>query len=113
MNDPPPPAPPPVFTTSIRLPPHGLDIDEAKFLRLLCFSFSLHIIEKRALIRSVPDLRQDQADGLIRIFEDDEAEQERRNALDPGRRQQYEREMAKQTEKWRDMERQVAGGDWP
>ena len=107
----PPPSPPPVFTTSIRLPPHRLDIDEAKFLRLLCYSFSLHIVEKRAIIRSVPRLRQDQADGLIRIFEDDEAEQERRNASDPQRRQDYEQTIGRQLEKWRWLERKIA--DWP
>ena len=47
------------FATTIRLPTHGFQVDEAEFLRLLCFSFALHIIEKRALIRSMPKLRQD------------------------------------------------------
>ena len=111
MNAPPPA--PPLFTTSIRLPPHRLKIDEAQFLRLLCYSFSLHIVEKRALIRSVPRLRQDQADGLIRIFEDDEAEQEHRNALDPDRRKEYEAAVGRQLEKWRTMERKIQTGDWP
>lgn len=33
MTAPPPAAPPPEFTTGIRLPPHRLEIDEAKLLR--------------------------------------------------------------------------------
>lgn len=106
-------APPPEFGTSIRLPPHRLEVDETEFLRLLCFSFALHIIEKRALIRSVPKLRQDQLDGLMRIFTEEEAEQKRRNASDPQRRQAYAQAIGRHREKWREMERQIQAGDWP
>jgi hypothetical protein len=47
----PEPAP---FIINIRLPPHQLEIDEDKFLRLLAGCASLHKIEKRMIIRSVP-----------------------------------------------------------
>lgn len=107
------PSPLPEFSTSIRLPPHWLQVDEARFLRLLCHTFSLHIIEKRALIRSVPQLCQDQIDGLLGIFAEEEAWQEQQNVADPARRQAYAEALGRQREKWREMERKIQAGDWP
>jgi hypothetical protein len=106
-------APPPECTATLRLPPHRLEVDEARFLRLLCSSFSLHIIEKRALIRRVPKLRQDQINGLMGILEEEAAWQEQQNAADPARRQAYAQAIGQQQEKWQAMERKIEAGDWP
>ena len=95
------------FRTTIRLPPHDLKVDEAKFLRRLCRCLSLHIVEKRAIIRSFSKLSQERVDGLMNVFERDEAEQERRNAADPERGPLYEQELRKEEGRWREMEREM------
>lgn len=49
----------------------------------------------------------------MRIFTEEEAEQERRNASDPERRQGYAQAIGRQREKWREMEQKIEAGDWP
>lgn len=96
------------FETTIRLPPHDLKVDEAQFLRRLCRCLSLHIIEKRAIIRSFGKLSQAQADRLMEIFAQDDAEQERRNAADPERGPLYEQELVKEEQRWRELEQKLS-----
>jgi hypothetical protein len=43
----------------------------------------------------------------MRILEDELIEQERRNALDPQRRQGYERIREKELTEWRELEREL------
>ena len=59
------------FTTTIKLPAHKLNLDDAKFLNLLAGSISLRREEKKRIIDSIPKLRQEQVDELIRIFEEE------------------------------------------
>jgi hypothetical protein len=59
------------FTTTIKLPAHNLNLDDAKFLNLLAGSISLRRDEKKRIIDSIPKLRQEQVDELIRIFEEE------------------------------------------
>lgn len=61
------------FKTSIKLPAHQLSFDEDKFINLLAGSISLTKDEKKKIIDSVPKLRQQQVDELIRIFEEERA----------------------------------------
>lgn len=96
------------FETTIRLPPHALKVDEAQFLRRLCCCLSLHIVEKRAIIRSFGKLSQAQADRLMEIFAQDDAEQERRNAADPERGPLYEQELVKEEKRWRELEQKLS-----
>ncbi len=61
------------FTTTITLPPHQLQLDANKFINLLAGSISLTKDEKKKIVDSVPKLRQQQVDELIRIFEEERA----------------------------------------
>jgi hypothetical protein len=99
-----PPSAPPAFTTSIRLPPHRLDIDEAKFLRLLCHCPCLTKAEKRRIIEAIPRLQQYQADGLIEIWEE-EAEAIRK---DTPHRANWARVRAADEREWRELERELS-----
>lgn len=63
----------------IKIPEHTLKLDNNYFLRLLAGSLSLSKIEKKKIIETVPKLRQEQVDELIRIFEE---EKEKFAALD-------------------------------
>ena len=58
-------------TISVRVPAHKLDFDEQYFLHLLAGSISLTKDEKARIIDSIPKLRQEQIDELIRIFEEE------------------------------------------
>ncbi|MBU1953716.1 hypothetical protein KKH03_01955 [Patescibacteria group bacterium] len=80
-----PPPPPPEDTTpanyhigthlppviNVQIPAHGLNFDEQYFLHLLAGSISLSKDEKKRIISSIPKLKQDQVDELIRIFEEE------------------------------------------
>ena len=66
-----PAVPPPPFLTSIRLPPHQLELDEGRFLRLLAGCVCLLKEEKRKIIKAAPRLSQYQIDELIEIWEDE------------------------------------------
>jgi len=59
------------FTTTVKLPAHELSFDEAKFLNLLAGSISLTKEEKKKIIESIPKLRQQQVDELMRIFDEE------------------------------------------
>lgn len=61
------------FTTTIKLPAHSLNFDENRFLNLLAGSISLTKDEKKKIVESVPKLRQEQVDELIRIFDEERA----------------------------------------
>ncbi|MBD3328741.1 hypothetical protein GF340_05590, partial [Candidatus Peregrinibacteria bacterium] len=58
-------------TINVKLPAHNLNFDEQKFLHLLAGSISLTKEEKKRIINSLPKLRQEQVDELIRIFEEE------------------------------------------
>lgn len=59
------------FTTTVKLPPHSLSVNEAYFLNLLAGSISLTKDEKKKIIDSMGKLRQAQVDELVRIFEEE------------------------------------------
>lgn len=56
---------------SVDIPAHSLQFDEQKFLHLLAGSISLTKEEKKRIIQSIPKLKQEQVDELIRIFEEE------------------------------------------
>jgi hypothetical protein len=58
-------------TIHVKIPAHTLDFDEQYFLHLLAGSISLTKEEKRRIINSIPKLKQDQIDELVRIFEEE------------------------------------------
>lgn len=60
---------PPVI--AVVIPPHPLNFDEQHFLHLLAGSISLTKPEKKRIVDSIPKLRQEQVDELIRIFEEE------------------------------------------
>ena len=76
------------FKTTIKLPKHNLKIDENLFLKLLAGSVSLSKDEKKKVIESVPRLRQQQADDLIRIFNE---EKQKFSDLDTRHKEQLEK----------------------
>ncbi len=61
---------PPVI--SVQIPQHNLNFDEQNFLHLLAGSISLSKDEKKRIISSIPKLKQEQVDELIRIFEEEQ-----------------------------------------
>lgn len=56
---------------NVKVPAHSLQFDEKYFLELLAGSISLTRDEKKRIIDSIPKLRQEQVDELIRIFEEE------------------------------------------
>jgi len=56
---------------NVVMPKHELNFDEQQFLHLLAGSISLTKEEKKRIIDSIPKLRQEQVDELIRIFEEE------------------------------------------
>lgn len=89
------------FTTTITIPAHSLKFDESYFLKLLAGSISLTRDEKKRIIESVPKLRQQQIDELIRIFEE---EKTKFIELSPKHGDQLEKLEKKHREDWRDLE---------
>lgn len=89
------------FKTTIAIPAHNLKFDEAYFLKLLAGSISLTRDEKKRIIESVPKLRQQQVDELIRIFEE---EKTKFIELSPKHGDQLEKLEKKHREDWRDLE---------
>lgn len=59
------------FKTSVTLPAHSLNLEDSKFINLLAGSISLSKDEKKRIVDSIPKLRQEQVDELIRIFEEE------------------------------------------
>lgn len=89
--------------TTIRLPPHRLDIDETKFLSLLRHCVCLMKTEKRKIIEAFPRLSQYQVDHLIRIMEDEA----RDIAADTRNRAKWERALAICEQCWRELEKEM------
>ncbi|MEK7529049.1 MAG: hypothetical protein AAB592_04750 [Patescibacteria group bacterium] len=104
-----PPSPPANFQLGILLPPqlkvkvpaHTLKFDEQYFLRLLAGSISLTKIEKRRIVDSIPKLKQEQIDELVRIFEE-----ERKKFAELGQEHvpQLEKLAKQHYEDWMDIE---------
>lgn len=55
----------------VKLPAHSLQINENEFLLLLAGSISLSKDEKKKIITSIPKLRQEQINELVRIFQEE------------------------------------------
>ena len=55
----------------VNIPVHSLKFDTQIFLHLLAGSISLTKDEKKRIIESIPKLRQEQVDELMRIFEEE------------------------------------------
>ncbi|MBD3270333.1 hypothetical protein GF376_02305 [Candidatus Peregrinibacteria bacterium] len=55
----------------VQIPENNLNFDEQYFLRLLAGSISLSKDEKKRIIESIPKLKQEQIDELIKIFEEE------------------------------------------
>jgi len=92
------------FTTSIVLPAHNLQFDEAYFLNLLAGSISLSRDEKKKIVESTPKLRQEQVDELIRIFEEERAKFVELSAKHGAQLKKLEDQHAAD---WRDLEMEV------
>ena len=62
-----------LFTNRLNVPvgEHILNFDEQRFINLLAGSISLSKAEKKRIIDSIPKLKQEQIDELIRIFEEE------------------------------------------
>lgn len=75
----------PTFKSNIKLPEHSTKVDEQLFLRLLSWSISLTIDEKKKIIENFWSLSQFQVDELIKIFEE---ERSKFSALDVKHREQ-------------------------
>lgn len=73
------------FRSNIKLPPHTTKVDDQLFLRLLAWSISLTIDEKKKIIENFWSLSQYQVDELIKIFEE---EKSKFSALDVKHRDQ-------------------------
>lgn len=100
-----PTSPPPPFLTSIRLPAHRLEIDEARFLRLLAGAVSLTKTEKRRIIEAFPRLAQYQADELIEIFEEEKEEFAR---CGEHWQKKWERARKRRAVEWLELEREMS-----
>ena len=58
---------------NVPVPKHELKFDEQLFIRLLAGSISLSKDEKKKIIESIPKLKQEQIDELIKIFEEEKS----------------------------------------
>lgn len=89
------------FTTTIKLPAHSLQFDEDRFLNLLAGSISLSREEKKRIIDSIPKLRQEQVDELMRIFDE---ERVKFIELSPKHGAQLKKLEDEHAADWRDLE---------
>jgi hypothetical protein len=89
------------FTTTVKLSAHSLNFDENKFINLLAGSISLSREEKMKFVDSVPNLRQEQVDELIRIFEE---EREKFVELSPKHGAQLKKLEDQHLADWKDLE---------
>ena len=78
-----------------------MNFDEDKFLKLLASSISLSKQEKKKIIDTVPNLRQQQIDDLIKIFED---EGSKFAELPKRHQQELEKMVEKHRREWEDLE---------
>lgn len=89
------------FKTNIKIPQHQLKFNEQYFLRLLAGSISLTKDEKYKIVQSVPKLRQEQVDELIRILEE---EKEKFIELSPKHAAQLKKLEEQHISDWNDLE---------
>ncbi len=92
----------------VAIPAHQLKFDEQHFLRLLAGSLSLSKVEKKKIIESIPKLRQEQVDELIRIFEE---EIEKFAALNAKHVPQLEKMAKQQYLDWQDLETEAVAAN--
>lgn len=85
----------------VKCPPHQLKFDEEKFIRLLAGSISLSKDEKKKIVESVPKLKQEQIDELMRIFEE---EKEKFAALSKKHVPQLEKLAEQHYQEWMQLE---------
>jgi len=85
----------------IKAPANELNFDEEYFIRLLAGSISLSRDEKKKIIDSIPKLRQQQVDELIRIFEE---EKQKFAALSQKHVPQLEKLAQQHYNDWMDLE---------
>ena len=88
----------------VKCPPHGLKFDEEKFVRLLAGSISLSKDEKKKIVESVPKLKQEQIDELIRIFEE---EKQKFAALSKKHVPQLEKLAEQHYHEWMELEQET------
>ena len=88
----------------VKCPAHNLKFDESKFIRLLAGSISLSKDEKKKIVESVPKLKQEQIDELVRIFEE---EKQKFAALSKKHVPQLEKLADQHYQEWMELEREV------
>lgn len=96
------------FQTNVKIPSHGLTFDEQYFLWLLAGSISLTIDEKRKIVESIPRLKQEQIEELIRILEE---ERSKFQELSPKHGDQLKKLELRHDQEWMDFEISVKAGN--
>ena len=89
------------FNTNIQLPPHQLQFDETRFLRLLAGSISLTRDEKWKIIQFVPKLTQHKVEQLMNILEE---EQRKFQELSTEHGEHLQKLEEKHASEWKDLE---------
>ncbi|MDP4008539.1 MAG: hypothetical protein Q8P68_05105 [Candidatus Peregrinibacteria bacterium] len=89
------------FDTNIKLPPHQLQFDEVKFLKLLAGSISLTKEEKWKIIQYVPKLTQYKVEQLMKILEE---EQRKFQELSAEHGEHLQKLEEKHASEWKDLE---------
>ena len=89
------------FNTNIQLPPHQLQFDGTRFLRLLAGSISLTKEEKWKIIQYVPKLTQYKVEQLMKILEE---EQRKFQELSAEHGEHLQKLEEKHASEWKDLE---------
>ena len=90
----------------VKCPPSALKFDEDKFLKLLAGSISLSKDEKKKIVESVPKLKIEQIEELMRIFEE---EKEKFAALSKKHVPQLEKLAEQHYQEWMQLESEFEG----
>lgn len=90
----------------VKCPPSTLKFDEEKFVRLLAGSISLSKDEKKKIVESVPKLKIEQIEELMRIFEE---EKEKFAALSKKHVPQLEKLAEQHYQEWMQLESEFEG----
>lgn len=93
---------------SVQIPAHKLQFDEQYFLQLLAGSISLTKEEKKRIITSIPKLKQEQIDELIRIFEEERRKFAELSAKHVPQLQKLEKQHSAE---WQDIELEQKAGE--
>ena len=88
----------------VKVPKHNLKFEEEKFIKLLAGSISLSKDEKKKIVESIPKLKQEQIDELMRIFEE---EKEKFAALSQKHAPQLEKLADQHYQEWMQLETEV------